>query len=85
MKGAKDKLKSTVHELESEVYIPGRAYHLIKPDIKESIMATLLNKIEGLEGEPSVKLYFYIDGNFVYKSRTQPKSSNPIISTELDM
>lgn len=48
-------------------------------------MATLLNKIEGLEGEPSVKLYFYIDGNFVYKSRTQPKSSNPIISTELDM
>ena len=48
-------------------------------------MITSLSHCQGLEGEPRLKLYMYIDDNFVYKTRTYPGSNHPNINLEIDM
>lgn len=58
---------------------------MINPNAEESILQLSLGNIEGLEGEPKVKLYLYIDENYMYKTRTMPPSNNPNINLEIDM
>ena len=48
-------------------------------------MITTLSHVEGLEGQPKVKLYLYIDDNFVYKTKTYEANSGPSIDLEMDM
>jgi len=50
---------------------------LISPNVSESILQLSLGHIEGLEGEPKIKLYLYIDDNYMYKTRTLAPSNNP--------
>ena len=85
LKETRDRLFQTVGFLESERHTPGKAYHLIQPLLKESIMVTTLSFAEGLEGEPKLRLYIYIDDNFIYKTKTFQGSSNPNINLEIDM
>jgi hypothetical protein len=58
---------------------------LINPNAEESILQLSLGHIEGMEGEPKVKLYLYIDDNYMYKTRTLPPNNNPNINLEIDM
>ena len=48
-------------------------------------MITTLSHVEQLEGNPRLKMYIYIDGMFVYKTRTYENSSNPVMGLEMDM
>lgn len=44
-----------------------------------------LSHIEGLENDPRLKFYIYIDDNFVYKSKTYANSSSPQFNLEMEM
>jgi hypothetical protein len=48
-------------------------------------MITSLLQVEGLESDPKLKMYLYIDENFAYKTRTYHGSSNLPINLEIDM
>ena len=85
MKEQRDNLLRTVGLLEIEKFSQGRPYLLIQPEAEESIMITTLSHCDGLEGDPKLKLYIYIDDNFVYKTRTFPSSQKPEIQLEIDM
>ena len=67
--------------METEHYTgqPGKAYHLIMPYATESNLIMNLEHIEGLEGDPRLKFYIYIDDRYVYKSKTYQNSANPRI------
>ena len=58
---------------------------MIDPQIEEGTMIVGLDKIEGLEGQPKVKVYLYLDDMLLYKTKTLPPSDNPIINTEITM
>jgi hypothetical protein len=58
---------------------------LINPNTEESILQLALGHIEGMEGEPKVKLYLYIDDIYMYKTKTMQPSNNPNINYEIDM
>ena len=58
---------------------------MVLPSAKESVMITSLLQVEGLESDPKLKMYLYIDENFVYKTRTYHGSSNLPINLEIDM
>lgn len=60
-------------------------YHMIDPQAEESTMVVGLDKIEGLEGQPKVKVYLYLDDMLLYKTKTLPPSDNLIINTEITM
>jgi hypothetical protein len=81
----RDSISKAVEYLAGQKYVKGRHYHMVKHDCHESIMITNLDRIEGLEGNPKVKMYVYIDENFVYKTRTLPPSNEPPINLEIDM
>lgn len=85
LKDTKDQIVRTVEHLESQKYHKNRQYHLINPNAEESILQLSLGNIQGLEGQPKVKLYLYIDENYMYKTRTMPPSNNPNINLEIDM
>ena len=58
---------------------------MIKPGLQESLMVTTLSTVEGLEGQPKLKLYLYIDDNFIFKTKTYEASASPSIDLEIDM
>lgn len=81
----RDRLFKAVGYLESEKYVQGRPYHLIKPGLEESLMITTLSTVEGLEGQSKLKLYLYIDDNFILKTKTYESTPSPSIDLEIDM
>lgn len=48
-------------------------------------MITALGQVDQLETAVKMKLYIYIDGNFVYKTKTYQESKRPDINLEIDM
>jgi Ca2+-dependent lipid-binding protein len=75
----------TVGFLESEKHKPGKAYHLIAPENEDSTLMVTMTTVEGLEGEPKLKLYVYIDENYVYKTKTFRPDNNPAVNLGIDM
>lgn len=85
LKDARDKLLQTVGTLETHKYVKGKKYHFIDPSAKENVIITSISQAQALEGDPSVKIYLYIDDNFAFKTRAYPKNSNPFINLDIDM
>ena len=48
-------------------------------------MVVTLSYVEGLEGEPKLKLFIYVDDSYVFKSETYKSSSSPNLDVEIDM
>ncbi len=53
--------------------------------MEENVLVCSISQIVGLEGNPQVKLYLYIDDSFAFKTRVYPKNSSPEINLDIDM
>lgn len=85
MKELQEKLNQTISLLRSTKYENGQSYHLIEPAATDNRLTCSILQAMGLENEPSIKLYLYIDDEFAYKSKAYPKDHNPVINLDIDM
>lgn len=58
---------------------------MINPQSEEAIIDLGLDRIEGLEGQPKLKAYLYLDDNLLYKTKTLPPNNNPQINLDISM
>ena len=85
LKEIKDNLLQKVGILETQKFVRGRKYHFIDPSLDENVLVCSISQIAGLEGNPQVKLYLYIDDSFAFKTRVYPKNASPEINLDIDM
>jgi hypothetical protein len=78
-------LFQTVGQLDSEKHVPGKPYHMIQPSLKESVLTLTMSYVEGLEGEPKLKLFIYVDDSYLFKTETYESSSSTNINIAIDM
>ena len=58
---------------------------MVDPQVEEATIDLGLDRIEGLEGQPKVKAYLYLDENLLYKTKTLPPNDNPQINLDISM
>ncbi len=58
---------------------------MIQPSLKESVLTLTMSYVEGLEGEPKLKLFIYVDDSYLFKTETYESSSSTNINIAIDM
>jgi hypothetical protein len=81
----KNQFLATIQMLETSHYMEGKPYHMINPQAEEAIIDLGLDRIEGLDEQPKLRTYLYLDDNLLYKTKTMPPNNNPFINLDISM